>query len=216
MYRPRVLIADDHTFVAEYCKNLLENEFDVVGTVGDGLELIRTATALRPDVIVLDLNMPLMNGLDAARQVKQILPETKLIFLTVTADVDIAAEAFERGASGYLLKTCASPDLVMAVRDVLRGRLYLSPMLNRDYVDSLRSEHKKLIETKQQLTNRQREVLQLLAEGRGSKEVSYILNMTARTVAFHRWRIRKALGIKSNAELVRYAIRNHMTSAGSF
>jgi DNA-binding NarL/FixJ family response regulator len=211
--RPRILIADDHNLVAELCKRLLENDFDVVGTVADGRALVRVAGELKPDVIVLDIAMPVLNGLDAGRQVKKMLPAVKLVFLTMNPDADVAAEAFARGASGYLLKTCAATEMVLAVRDVLRGKTYLSKALSRDAVDSLRWQHKDLVSEEERLTDRQREVLQLLAEGKVMKEIGGILHMTTRTVAYHKYRIMEVLGAKSNAELVKYAVRNHMVAA---
>ena len=211
--RSRILIADDHNLVAELCKRLLEKEFDVVGMVGDGRALVRAAVDLKPDVVVIDIAMPILNGLDAGRQLKEILPAIKLVYLTMNPDVEVAAEAFRRGASGYLLKTCAAADIVLAVRDVLRGKSYLSPALSRDSIDFLRRQEKELPEEADLLTGRQREVLQLLAEGKVMKEVGDILNMTTRTVAYHKYRMMEVLGAKSNAELVKYAIRNHMVAA---
>jgi DNA-binding NarL/FixJ family response regulator len=211
--RSRVLIADDHNLVAELCKRLLETEFDVIGVVSDGRALVGTAGELRPDVVVLDIAMPILNGLDAGRQLKAMLPAVKLVYLTMNPDVDVAAEAFRRGASGYLLKTCAAADIVLAVRDVLRGKSYLSQALPRDTINFLRRQGKELVEESELLTERQREVLQLLAEGKVMKEVADILNMTTRTVAYHKYRMMEVLGAKSNAELVKYAVRNHMVAA---
>ena len=211
--RSSVLIADDHTLVADLCKKLLETEFDVVGTVSDGRALVRTAIDLKPDVIVLDIAMPILNGLDAGEQIKEKLPAVKLVYLTMNPDPEVAAEAFRRGASGYLLKTCAAGELVIAVRKVLRGLSYMSSRLSKDTVDYLRRHAKELVEEKERLTERQREVLQLLAEGKVMKEVGGILNMSTRTVAFHKYRIMEVLGARSNAELVRYAVRNHMVAA---
>ena len=211
--RSRILIADDHNLVAELCKRLLERDFDVVGAVSDGRALVRAAGELKPDVIVLDIAMPVLNGLDAGRQVKKMLPGVKLIYLTMNPDAEVAAEAFARGASGYLLKTCAAAEMVLAVRQVLRGKTYLSKTMSRDAIDSLRWQHKELISEEERLTDRQREVLQLLAEGKVMKEVGGILHMTTRTVAYHKYRIMEVLGVRSNAELVKYAVRNHMVAA---
>jgi DNA-binding NarL/FixJ family response regulator len=211
--RPRILIADDHNLVAELCKKLLETEFDVVGTVSNGHALVRAAGELKPDVVVIDVAMPVLNGLDAGRQVKELLPAVKLVFLTMNPDVEVAAEAFRRGAHGYLLKTCAAGELVLAVRDVLRGKSYLSAALSRDTVNFLRNQHKKMVNEDERLTQRQREVLQLLAEGKVMKEVSDILHMSTRTVAYHKYRMMEVLGAKSNAELVKYAIKNHIVAA---
>jgi DNA-binding NarL/FixJ family response regulator len=211
--RSRILIADDHNLVAELCKRLLERDFDVVGAVSDGRALVRAAGELKPDVIVLDIAMPVLNGLDAGRQVKKMLPGVKLIYLTMNPDAEVAAEAFARGASGYLLKTCAAAEMVLAVRQVLLGKTYLSKTMSRDAIDSLRWQHKELINEEERLTDRQREVLQLLAEGKVMKEVGGILHMTTRTVAYHKYRIMEVLGVRSNAELVKYAVRNHMVAA---
>jgi DNA-binding NarL/FixJ family response regulator len=211
--RPRILIADDHTLIAELCKRLLETEFEVVGTVGDGRALVRAAAELKPDVIVVDVAMPVLNGIDAACQVQQELRAVKVIYLTMNPDPKLAAQAFRRGASGYLLKTCATSEMVAAVRAVLQGRSYMSATSSRNDVTYLRRQPKKLVEEEDRLTERQREVLQLLAEGKVMKEVGAILNMTPRTVAFHKYRIMEALCVNSNAELVRYAVRNHIVAA---
>jgi DNA-binding NarL/FixJ family response regulator len=199
--------------VAELCKRLLETEFDVVGIVANGRALVRVAAELKPDVVLVDVAMPLLNGLDAGQQVKQALPGVKLIYLTMNPDPEIAAEAFRRGGSGYLLKTCASTDMVMAVRDVLRGKTYMSRTLPRDTVNYLRRQDKQMVQEDERLTERQREVLQLIAEGKVMKEIGGMLNMTTRTVAFHKYRIMEALGAKSSAELVRYSVRNHIVAA---
>jgi DNA-binding NarL/FixJ family response regulator len=211
--RSRILIADDHNLMAELCQRLLEPEFDVVGVVNDGRTLVRAACELKPDVVVLDIAMPILNGLDAGRQLKKMFPVVKLVYLTMNSDVALAAEAFRRGASGYLLKTCAAADLVRAVREVLRSRTYLSPALSRDTMNFLRTKENRLVDESELLTNRQREVLQLLAEGRAMKEVAAILRMTTRTVAYHKYRIMEVLGVTTNPELVKYAVRTHMVAA---
>jgi DNA-binding NarL/FixJ family response regulator len=210
---PRILIADDHMLVAEACKKLLESDYEVVGTVSDGRSLVRAAAELRPHLIIVDVSMPLLNGLDAGQQIKELIPSVKLVFLTMNHDADLAAEAFRRGASGYLLKTCAAPELAIAVREVLRGKSYLSPMIAKDTVDFLLRQDKRLVDEANKLTERQREVLQLLAEGKCMKEVAGVLNLTARTVAFHKYRIMDVLNAKSNAELVQYAVRHHLIAA---
>ena len=209
-HRARVLIADDHTLIAELCERLLKNEFEVVGVVGDGRSLVREVAKLTPDIVLVDIAMPILNGLDAGQQVKESWPSVKLLYLTVNRDPQVAAEAFRRGASGYLLKTCASSELVVAVRQVLRGGTYMSRGLPKDEINFLRRQDRDELE---RLTERQREVLQLIAEGKLMKEVGATLNMTTRTVAFHKYRIMEALGIKSSAELVRYAVRNHIVAA---
>src|ERR1700745_2819394 len=154
---PRILIADDHTLVAEACKKLLEAEYEVVGTVSDGRSLVRAAVELRPHLVIVDVAMPLLNGLDAGQQIKELLPAMKLVFLTMNHDADLAAEAFRRGASGYLLKTCAASELAIAVREVLKNKSYLSPMIAKDTVDFLLRQDKKFIDEADRLTVRQRE-----------------------------------------------------------
>jgi DNA-binding NarL/FixJ family response regulator len=213
MSRPRIMIADDHAFVADACKKLLEPEYDVVATVGDGRALVRIAATLKPQVIIIDIGMPLLNGLDAGQQIKQILRSVKLVFLTMNTDPVLAAEAFRRGASAYLLKTCAASELAVAIREVLKGMSYLSPAIAKETVDFLLRQDKEFIDEGQRLTERQREVLQLLTEGKSMKEVAYALNVTTNTVAFHKYRIMEILNAKSNAELVQYAIRNHVIAA---
>ena len=211
--RPRILIADDHTLVAELCKKTLESEFEVVGTVGDGHALIRSAEELRPDVVVVDIAMPLLNGLDAGRQVKKMMPTVKVLYLTMSLDAQLAADAFRCGASGYLLKTCAASELVIAVRTVMRGTRYMSPSIAEETSNLLRFQSPRATNLDDRLTRRQREVLQLLAEGKAMKEIGDILNLTSRTVAFHKYRIMEAIGAKNNADLVKYAIRNHVSAA---
>jgi DNA-binding NarL/FixJ family response regulator len=210
--RPRVLIADDHNMVAELFKHLLEREFQVVGIVCDGRALVRTALALKPDLILVDIGMPLLNGLDAGRQVKELLPAVKLIYLTLFCEAALAAEAFELGASGYLLKTCSAAEMTLAVQEVMRGKTYLAKSMSRSDVDALRWQQKKLVGADVQLSNRQREVLQLLAEGKAIKEVGAILHMSHRTANYHKYEIMKTLGVRNTAELVRYAIRNHIVA----
>jgi len=215
--RARILIADDHTLVAEACKSLLDKEHDVVGTVGDGRALLRAAAELKPDLIVVDMGMPLLNGLDACVQIKKKMPMVKLIIVTMNDDSDLVAEAFRSGASAYLLKTCAAAELQTAVHEVLKGRSYLSPSITKDTIRSLLHLQARVqppsSTSTERLTDRQREVVQLLAEGKSMKEAANLLNMTARTVAFHKYRIMKVLHLKSSAELVQYAIRNHIIAA---
>jgi DNA-binding NarL/FixJ family response regulator len=209
--RPRVLIADDHTFVAEACMNLLEPEFEVVGIVADGQALLEKAPDLKPDIIVLDVGMPLLNGLEAGKRIKSMVRTVKIVYLTMNNDLGIAAEAFRLGASGYLLKTSAAAELPSAIREVLKGKLYVSPLITKD-VDTFFLEIRVSHMGQEKLTNRQREVLQLLAEGRSMKEVAYILKLTPRTVAFHKYKIMELLRLKTNADLVQYAIREHVIS----
>ena len=210
--RSRILIADDHKLMAEVCQKILQPEFDVVGTVGNGRELLRTAVNLEPDVVLLDIGMPVLNGLDAGKQLKALLPAVKLVYLTMVTDPQVALEAFDRGASGFLLKTCVADEVVSAVREALRGNTFLSPDL-KEKVTRLRRRRETIVGEGNRLTERQREVLQLLAEGKVMKEIGDILDVSTKTVAFHKYRIMEVLGAKNNAELVRYAIRNHILVA---
>jgi DNA-binding NarL/FixJ family response regulator len=207
--RVKILIADDHTLVAEACAKLLEPEFEVLTTVRDGRALLEAAAQLKPDVIVADIAMPLMNGLDACEQIKKQVKSTKIIYLTMNEDKDLAAEAFRRGASGYLLKSSAFAELTQAVHAVIKNKSYVSPLITRDLVSLLIMADRKT-PGREKLTERQKQVVQLLAEGRAMKEVAAILNITTRTVAFHKYRIMAMLGLKNNAELVQYAIRKRL------
>ena len=207
MARPRVLLADDHALLLGAFERLLAGECEVVGQVSDGRALVQAAETLRPDVVVVDISMPLLNGLEAARRIKQTSPSVKIVFLTMNEEADLAAEAFRSGASGYVLKRSAASELGLAIREVMRGRSYVTPLITEGLVGSLlHDEHKPASE----LTSRQREVLQLLAEGRSMKEVATVLNLTPRTVAFHKYRIMEQLKIRSTAELVQYAVRHHI------
>lgn len=207
--RQRILLADDHTIVAEACKRLLEQEFDVVGIVADGRALLRANVVLKPDVIVTDIAMRSLNGLDAGEQIKECTPGVKIVYLTMIPDPELAAEAFRRGASGYLLKTSAAAELLVAVRETVAGRVYISPQITQETLDDFLHSHKRETNA-QQLTLRQREVLQLLAEGRSMKEAAGTLNLTTRTIAFHKYRIMGILGLHTNAELVQYALRTFL------
>jgi DNA-binding NarL/FixJ family response regulator len=207
MKRPRVLLADDHRLLREAFAALLEPDCDVVGAVADGRALLEVAPELRPDIVVLDIAMPSLNGLDAARQLKRTMPEVRVIFLTVSEDPDLAAEAFRAGASGYLLKNSAASELLQAIQDVYHGRSYVTPLATKGLVRNLLDEPKPAKKSTE-LSPRQREVLQLLAEGHTMKEIARILKITPRTVAFHKYSIMEELGVRSSAELVHYAIKN--------
>lgn len=208
MVKPRVLLADDHTLVLGAFEKLLASECEIVGQVSDGRALVSAAEQLKPDLIVLDIAMPLLNGLEAARQIKQKLRNVKLVFLTMNEDADLAAEAFRSGASAYLLKRSAASELSIAIHEVMQGRSYVTPLVTEGLVGSLLNADER--GPGQELTPRQREVLQLLAEGRSMKEVASVLNLTPRTVAFHKYRMMEQLNIKSTAELVQYAVKNHI------
>jgi DNA-binding NarL/FixJ family response regulator len=203
MTRPRILMADDHLMLLEAFKALLEPDFEVVGTVTDGRALLEEFSRLHPDVILLDVAMPLLNGLDAGRQLKAQRRSVKLIYLTMNPDPDLAGEALRLGASGYVLKSSAAQELKQAIHEALRGRSYITPLITRDVVGSLIQQRA----VRNELTARQREVLQLLAEGKSMKEVGAILDLTPRTVAFHKYRMMEQLRLKTSAELVRFAVQ---------
>ncbi len=185
--------------------------YDVVGCVGDGRTLLKTAVELKPDVVVVDIGMPLLNGLDAGKEIKRLLPRTKLIFLTMNPDCELASEALRIGASAYLLKTARASELPLAIENALKGISYVTPRV-RQAMKERHMRDPKAAERPRNLTNRQREVLQLLAEGRQMKEVASILKVTERTVCFHKYRLMEELGITTNAELVQYAMRHGIVS----
>jgi DNA-binding NarL/FixJ family response regulator len=212
MSKIRVLLADDHTIVAEGLRSLLESEFEFVGTVGDGRALLDAAQKLKPDVIVADISMPLLNGLDAARQLKREGATAKIIFLTMHTEAQLAAEAFRAGASGYLLKSSAGEELIAAIHEVIKGRSYVTPLITRDVLSFLMDTGGQPEQPAVKLTPRQREVLQLVAEGRTMKEVASILKISARTVESHKYEMMEALGVQTNAELVQYAIKIGLVS----
>lgn len=208
MARPRILLADDHTLLLGAFEKLLAGECDIVGQVTDGRALVAAAEKLKPDVIVLDISMPLLNGLEAGRQIKRQVRQVKLVFVTMNEDADLAAEAFRSGASAYLLKRSAASELATAIREVMQGRSYVTPLITEDLIGSLlHAEHHT---PAHELTSRQREVLQLLAEGHSMKEVAGLLNVAPRTVAFHKYRMMEQLKLKSTAELVQYAVKHHI------
>lgn len=204
--KPRIVIVDDHTLIADACRKLLEPDNDVVGTFSDPRVFLEQAIALRPDVAILDVSMPSLNGLDATRELRRLLPSVRVIILTMNEDPDVAAEAFRVGAAGYLLKRSLGSELPLAVREVLAQRYYITPLLTRDLVGSLvHDPHPR--KPVHRLTPRQREVLQLLAEGRSMKEAAAILHVSARTVAFHKYRMMEQLHVQSTAALIQFAVR---------
>ncbi len=208
MSRPRVLLADDHRLVLEGIRRLLEPEFDVVGAVEDGRTLLTAAQHLKPDVILLDIAMPLLNGIDAARRLRKSSPGSRIVFVTMHADPAYVTEALRVGASGYLLKRSAATELVKAIHEVLHGRFYMSPLVAKGVFDpSLRSALRRR-RASADLTPRQREVLQLVAEGRTTKEMASILHISVKTVEFHKSRIAADLGIRTTAELTKFAIEH--------
>jgi DNA-binding NarL/FixJ family response regulator len=208
--KARVLIADDHTLVAEAFKRLLEPECQVVGTVPDGRALLRVAPQVEPDLVLVDLNMPLLNGLDASEQLKQTLPKIKIIVVTMNEDPEIAADTLDKWASGYLLKKSAGSELLKAVREVQRGGKYITPALQDAVAEIVVRDSR--AEASRTLTPRQREVLQLLAEGHTMKEAAAILNVATRTVAFHKYRIMQDFGLENNSELLRFAIKHKLVT----
>ena len=207
MGKPRVLLADNHTLILSAFEKLLAPECEIVGQVSDGRALVAAADALRPDVIVLDIAMPHLNGLEAGLQIKRKLPGVKLVFLTMNEETQLAVTAFESGASGYFLKRSAASELLTAIREVVQGRSYVTPLITEALMGTLMHQDKR---KSSELTSRQREVLQLLAEGRSMKEVASVLNVAPRTVAFHKYQIMSQLNVKSTAELVQYAVRHHI------
>jgi|SRR5580658_1226865 DNA-binding NarL/FixJ family response regulator len=211
MRRPRILLADDHILLMDAFRKLLEPEFEIVGTVSDGQALIIAASKLLPDLVVVDLGLPLLNGMDAGRRLKELLPRTKLLVVTMNEDVEVAIEALREWAAGFLLKKCAGTELVYAIRELLAGKSYVTSMVShqmeRAFIRDPRTHTGKI------LTARQREVLQLLAEGRSMKEAADTLNLTTRTVAFHKYKIMQDFGLHNNVELLKLAMREHLVLA---
>lgn len=212
MTTPRVLLADDHTLVLEGFRRIVEQRCQVVGTVEDGRSLLEAAVRLQPDLILLDISMPLLNGIDAARQVKKVLPDVKLVFVTMHADPAYVSEAFKAGAVAYLLKRSAARELDHAIDSVLKGQYFVTSLLTKDLVASLSEGHENLFSQRQDLTPRQREVLQLVAEGRTIKEIAALLNISPKTVEFHKAQIMFHLNLHTTAELTKYALSHGLTS----
>ena len=212
MKRPRVILADDHTLILDALKKLIEPEFEVVGTFADGHALVEAAPKLNPNVIVLDIAMPMMNGLSAGQKLKQTMPLVKLVYLTMNQDPDLAGEAFRLGASAFLLKNSAAGELLQALQEVVRGGYYVTPLLTKGMVGSFVQNFKRM-KSRCDLTLRQKEVLQLLAEGRSMKEVAFVLNVSPRTIAFHKYAMMDHLHIRSSAELIEYAMRSALVPA---
>ena len=212
MKRPRVLLADDHTLVLDGLRKILEPECDVVGAVEDGRSLLAAAEQLQPDIILLDISMPLLNGVEAARRLRAAAPGVKVIFVTMHADATYVAGAFRAGASGYVLKRCASLELLKAISQVLSGREYVTPLIGKE-LGELPEWPLGAGEASGELTVRQREVVQLVAEGHPVKEIAAILNITGKTVAFHKANVMRRLGIRSTAELTKYALEHGISGS---
>jgi RNA polymerase sigma factor (sigma-70 family) len=214
--KARVLIADDHSILLAGLCRLVEDMCEVVGTVEDGRALVAAAEQLKPDVILLDISMPILNGLDAARLVKKSFPDTKLIFLTMHASPTYATEAFKAGANGYLLKQSAASELPQAIEAVLNGQTYLTPAITRPMLDTMTHPGREAIRsTLSDLTPRQREVLQLVGEGKNTKDIAALLNVSVKTIEFHKTRIMQQLDLHSTPALIRFAIAEGLVSAES-
>jgi DNA-binding NarL/FixJ family response regulator len=209
MRLPRVILADDHTLIAEALHQLLASHFDVVATVADGRALLNATTSLKPDVVVVDIAMPLLNGLEAARHLKREIPGVKVIFLTMNEDPEVAMEAMNSGASGYVLKKSAATELLQTIQAALHGKSYVTPQIARG-VRELFIRNPQGRSHRNSLTPRQREVAELLAEGKSMKEAADILGVTPRTVAFHKYHIMQNHGLKTNADFIRFAIKNRI------
>lgn len=208
MKRPNVVIADDHLLVIDGLRRILEPECEIVGAVEDGRALLQVAAKLKPDIILLDISMPLLNGVEAARELRQSVPASRLIFVTMQADATYVTGAFRAGASGYVLKQCASMELVTAIHEVLEGRTYITPLIRRDLLGDMPDSPLWPGETSGELTDRQREVIQLVAEGHTVKQIAAILNISRKTVAFHKTNVMRRLGLHGTAELTKYSIQH--------
>lgn len=212
MTRIRILLADDHTLFCNLLRDLLEPEYEVVGSVRDGRELLEAAERLRPDVVLVDIGMPSLNGLDAGRRLKEGNPKVKLIYLTMNNNAEYARVALQAGASAFVLKNSPSSQLLQVIRGALRGVSYVAPEIRRA-MSEIFIRDPNAVDRPQHLTDRQREVLQLLAEGRSLREIALSLQISYRTARFHKSRIREELGLSKNAELVKYAVKHGLTSA---
>ena len=212
MKKPRVLLADDHKIMIEGLKDLLKGEFEIVGSVEDGRALVEQASTLHPDVIVTDISMPQLNGIEAARQIKKTGKNIKIVFLTMHPDVTYAANAFEAGASGFVLKHSASSELITAIHEAIKGRTYVTPLIAGDLIRTYQKAGVPEKNLFKKISPRQREVLQLLAEGKTAKEIASILDISTRTVEFHKYKMMEQLKIKTSAELVHYALKHGLIS----
>jgi DNA-binding NarL/FixJ family response regulator len=207
MRRARVVMADDHKMIVDALRRVIEPEFEVVETVGDGRALLTAVETHKPDVIVVDVSMPLLNGIEATRKIKKTNPRVKVIILTMHDSPEFASQAMEAGVSGYVLKHSASEELVQAIREVLRGNHYITPLIAKGLMQVFINGRDSTGEPAKLLSGREREVLQLVAEGKTMKEVGSVMNISAKTVEFHKYNIMKKLGVSSSAELVRYAVK---------
>jgi DNA-binding NarL/FixJ family response regulator len=211
----RILLADDHPMALEGVAKILEDEFDVVGKVEDGRALLAAALELKPDVIVTDMTMPLLHGLEASRQLKQLVPDSKVIFLTMHADVVYAKEAFESGASGYLLKRSAAAELIDAIHTVIQGHTYLTPLVFTDDQMPVEYTSRNQVPTLKHLTPRQREVVKLIAEGQSIKKIAVILSISVKTVEFHKAKLMEVLHMQTKADLTKFALSHGFVEPAS-
>jgi DNA-binding NarL/FixJ family response regulator len=213
MSLPRVLLADDHTLVLEGFRRLLEEHCDLVGTAEDGRTLIEAAERLQPDLVLLDISMPRLNGIDAARMLKKQYPAMKFIFVTMHADPSYVNEAFKAGASGYLLKRSAAQELTQAIQAVTKGDYYVTPLITKDVISAFIASGRPNIPAADDLTARQREILQLVAEGFSAKEIAAQLTLSHRTIEFHKAKIMEVLDLHTTADLVKYAVAHGLVTA---
>jgi DNA-binding NarL/FixJ family response regulator len=204
MKHTRVLLADDHPLTLEGLRAFLEPHLEIAGTVSDGRTLVDAALALKPDLIILDITMPLLNGIDAAIHIRKTLPAVKLLFVTMHANPTYLEAALSAGATGYVLKSAAREELLDAIRSVMDGRIYVSPNLSSEHLERFTDPSRAAATLR--LSAREREILQLIAEGRAAKEIAHVLNISIKTVAFHRENIKRKLGLRSTAELTRHAV----------
>ena len=208
----RILLADDHMIVIEGLRRILEPRFEIVGVAADGLALVSAARTLQPDIIVVDISMPLLNGIEAVSQIRKFDSDVKIIFLTMHSDVTYATEALAAGGSAYVLKISAGEEILAAIESVLNGITYVTPSINPAVARALRDRQNHTSGPNAVLTNRQREVLQLLAEGKSLKEAADVLAVSVRTVEFHKYQIMRKVGLHTNAEITKYAVKLGITS----
>jgi DNA-binding NarL/FixJ family response regulator len=207
----RVLLADDHAIVLEGLRHILKQEFEIVGEVADGRSLVDTALTFRPEIIITAISLPLLNGIEAAREIRKVNRKVKIIFLTMHADASYAVEALDAGGSAYILKSAGVAEILLAIREVLNGRVFVSPSINQEVLRVQMERAGRRDEVQTELTPRQREVLRLLAEGNSLKEVATALKISVKTVEFHKYRIMNQLGIRTNAEMTKYAVKAGVT-----
>ena|SRR5947209_9198235 len=216
MSKPRIVLGDDHELIIEGLRSVLANQFDIVGVAANGQDLVRQTEQLNPDAVLLDVSMPVLNGMEAARQIKKATPGTKILFVTQRADREYVQTALRIGASAYVLKQSVAREVIPALRDALAGRYYVTPLLLKGIPDALMNPNRNPSELfGEALTPRQREVLQLVAEGKSNKEIAGVLNISIKTVDFHKARLMDELGLRTTAELTRYAIEQGIVGGGA-